>query len=135
MLLLALLADVQIKDAANTACAYYSLADEYGNKIGDVLVNILNSFRSFNDTVALAYKSRVEVDCNAPRVCIISETAEGSIETLYGLRDKQWSDVRVRRSMTISGKVLFELAMGVNLNRWDHLATTITPTLFLTKET
>jgi hypothetical protein len=119
MLLLALLADMPIKDAAASACAYYALANEDGNKIGDVLVNKLNSFRSVNDFAKLSYKSRVEIDCSAPRACIISETTEGTIETLFGIRDKQWSDVRVRRSMTISGKVLFDLAMGVHFNRWN----------------
>lgn len=119
MLLLALLADMPIKDAAASACAYYALEDENGNKVGDVLTNKLNSFRSVNDFAKLSYKSRIEIDCTAPRACIISETAEGTIETLFGIRDKQWSDVRVRRSMTISGKVLFEIAMGLHFNRWN----------------
>jgi hypothetical protein len=120
MLLLSLLVDVPAKDAAAWARAYYALADEDGNKIGDALVNILNSFRSVNDTATLAFKSRVEIDCSAPRACIISECTEGSIETLFGIRDKQWSDVQVRRSMTISGKVLFDLAIGIHFNRWDQ---------------
>jgi hypothetical protein len=119
MLLLSLLADVPAKNAAAAACAYYGLTDEHGNKIGDVLVNILNSFRSVNDVAKLAIKSRIEVDCFAPRVCIINETTEGALETLFGIRDRQWTDVRVRRSMTVSGKVLFDLAMGVNFNIWD----------------
>ena len=119
MLLLALLADMPVKDAAASAATYYSLVDEDGNKIGNVLANILNSFRSVSDFAKLSFKSRVEIDCSAPRVCIIAETTEGSIETLFGIRDKQWSDVRVRRSMTISGKVLFDLAMGVHFNRWN----------------
>ena len=123
MLLLALLADMPIKDAAASACAYYSLVDEDDNKLGDVFVNKLNSFRSVNDFAKLSFKSRVEVDCSAPRACIITETTEGSLETLFGNRDKQWSDVRVRRSITISGKVLFDLAMGVHFNHWDSKET------------
>lgn len=118
MLLLALLADVPPKNAAAAACAYYSLADENGNKVGDVLTNMIDSFRWINDSAKVAIRSRVDVDCFAPRVCIISECTEGSLETLYGIRDKQWSDVRVRRSMTISGKVLFDLAMGIHFGRW-----------------
>jgi hypothetical protein len=118
MLLLALLVDVPVKDSAPAACAYYSLVDENGNKIGDALVNILDSFKSPNAVASLAYKSRIEVDCNSPRVCVVSDTTEGTVETLYGLRTKQWTDIRVRRSMTISGKVLFELAKGVHFNRW-----------------
>lgn len=120
MLLLALLADMPVKDSAATALSYYQLENENGEKIGDTLVNILNSFRSVNDAAGLAYKCRIEVDCSAPRVCIIYETTEGSLEVLYGLRDKQWSDVRLRRSTTISGKVLYDIAMGVHFNRWPH---------------
>ena len=122
ILILALLVDAPVKDSATAACAYYSLVDENGNKVGDVLANILDSFRSVNDTAGLAYKSRVEVDCDTPRVSITSECNEGNAETLYGLRSKPWSDIRVRRSMTISGKVLFELAMGVHFNRWPATA-------------
>jgi hypothetical protein len=120
LLLLALLADVPAKDASAAACAYYALADEHGNTIGDVLTNMLDSFRSVNPAASLAYKSRVELDCNTPRVRIVSECDDGSnIETLYGLHTKPWSDVRVRRSMTVSGKVLFDLAIGVHFNRWE----------------
>jgi hypothetical protein len=69
-------------------------------------------------------KSRFELDCNTPRVCAISECSDGSnVETLYGVQANQWSDVRVRRSMTISGKVLFDIAMGIHFNRWPVEAT------------
>jgi hypothetical protein len=120
MLLLALMADVPAKDAVSAGRAYYALADEHGNAVGEVLTNMLNSFRSVNPAAALAYKSRVELDCDSPRVRIVSECDDGSnIETLYGVHEKPWLDVRVRRSMTVSGKVLFDLAMGVHFNRWE----------------
>jgi hypothetical protein len=119
MLLLAILPDVQAKDAVRTACVYHDLKDAHGNNFGDVLVNMLDSFRSANEVSGLTYKSRVELDCKTPRVCITSDCNDGmSIETLYGVQTKQWSDVRVRRSVTISGKVLFELAKGIHFNRW-----------------
>jgi len=119
MLLLAILPDVQAKDAVRTACLYYDLTDTQGNKLGDVLVNLIDSFRSVNATAALAYKSHVELDCSTPRACITSECSDGvSIETLYGVQRKLWSDVRVRRSVTITGKVLFQLAKGLHFNRW-----------------
>jgi hypothetical protein len=119
MLLLALLADVHAKDAVRTACVYHDLEDGDGNKFGDVLTNMLDSFRSLNEVSPLVYKSRIEFDCNTPRVCVTSECNDGSIVTLYGSQSKPWLDVRVRRSMTISGKVLFDLAMGVHFNRWE----------------
>lgn len=125
MLLLALLADVPAKDAVAAARAYYPLADDDGNKIGDVLVNMLDSFRSLNEVGPLVYKSRIEFDCNTPRVCVVSECDDATnLETLYGDQAKQWSDVCVRRSMTISGKVLFEIAKGLHFNRWPVEATT-----------
>ena len=120
MLLLAILPDVQAKDAVRTACLYHDLTDTGGNKFGDVLVNIVDSFRSVNAVAALAYKSRVELDCKAPRACITSQCSDGVfVETLYGVPTKKWSDVRVRRSVTISGKVLFDLAKGIHFNRWQ----------------
>ena len=46
MLLLALLANVPAKDATAAASAYYSLADPDGNKLGDFLVDVLDSFKN-----------------------------------------------------------------------------------------
>lgn len=120
LLLFAYLADVPNKDCVSAAYSYFALTDENGNKLGDVLVSILDSFKSANGVAALALQSRLEVDCGQPRACIISNTLEGSVETLYGLSSKQWDDVTVRRSMTISGKVLFDLAMGLHFNRWNE---------------
>ncbi|MEH2505605.1 hypothetical protein V1290_004416 [Bradyrhizobium sp. AZCC 1578] len=120
MMLLALLTDVPAKDAASAACAYYALMDPTGrNGLGDVLVNMINSFKSASDTAALAYKSRIEVDCDRPRACLSIETIEGQCETLFGIQSAPWSDIRVRRSMTISGKCLFDLACGLHFNRWE----------------
>lgn len=118
LLLLSLAVDAPAKDAAAIARAYYSLVDENGNQIGDVLAAFLNSFRSANDIAKLAYRSRVDVDCDSPRACIVSDTTDGVIETIYGVRDKPWSDLRVRRVTSIGGKVLFDLGMGMHFGRW-----------------
>jgi hypothetical protein len=120
IMLLALLADVPAKDAASAASSYYALMDPTGtNSLGDVLVNMIDSFRSVNDTAALSFKSRIEVDCDIPRARLSSETTEGQCETLFGVQSAPWSDIRVRRSMTISGKCLFDLACGLHFNRWE----------------
>lgn len=123
MLLLALLADVPAKDASASANAYYSLADPDGNKLGDVLEDMIRSFRSIKGTpsieAAMALKSRLEVDTGKPRACITTECNEGTIETLYGVQSAQWNDLRVRGSITISGKCLFDLACGLFFNRWQ----------------
>ena len=120
MLLLALLADVPAKDAAASASAYYSLADPAGNKLGDFLVNIVDSFKN-REPLGLAmvgYKSRLELDCGQPRACFSIACDEGQIEKLFGLQSAQWLDIKVRRSFTISGKCLFDLANGLHFNSW-----------------
>jgi hypothetical protein len=88
MLLLALGADVPAKDASATARAYFELPDRDGNKVGHVLTRMIQSLKiakgAFVDkddskladvsVAALACRSRIEVDCGTPRVCIVSET-------------------------------------------------------------
>jgi hypothetical protein len=122
LMLLALLADVPAKDAVAMANTYYSLNDADGNKLGDVLVEMIDSFRSIAKTpslpAAMALKSRLEVDCGRPRACLSVECTDGQDEILYGAQSAQWEDLRVRRSMTISGKCLFSLACGLHFNRW-----------------
>lgn len=118
MILLGVLAGVHAKDAASAATAYYSLADPDGNTLGDSLCNIIDSFKSVNDVSGLAYKSRLEIDCGQPRACISMKTNEGQTEVLYGVQAEQWADITVRRSMTVSGKVLFDLGCGLHFRRW-----------------
>jgi hypothetical protein len=120
MLLLALLADVPAKDAAASASAYYSLADPDGNKLGECLENIINSFRSVNPVSQVAAKSRLEVYTNHPRACIYAHCKDGIVETSYGLQSDQWSELSVRRSTVISGKCLFDLAMHLHFGSWPE---------------
>jgi hypothetical protein len=119
-LVLAILADRPAKDSAAAAVSYFNLTDPHGNKLGDALTNIIDSFKSVNDVSALTYKSRLEVDCRRPRACLSMKTDAGQNEVLYGVQAEQWSDTRVRRSMTISGKCLFDLACGLHFNRWPE---------------
>lgn len=122
LLLLALLADVPHKDATNTANDYWALRDADGKYLGETVTEMIESFKSIKGVISpeaeLAYKSRVEVDCNKPRACITVHCTDGTLETLYGTQSAQWADVRLRRSMTLSGKVLFDLAVGMYFNRW-----------------
>lgn len=126
MLLLALLADVPSKDASASATAYYSLVDADGNKLGEALEEMIRSFRTVKGVpsieAAMALKSRLEVDSGKMRACITTECNDGMLEHLYGVQQPQWDDLRIRRSITISGKVLFDLACGLFFNRWpgDH---------------
>jgi hypothetical protein len=113
LIVLALLADVEAKNASQAALSYYELRDEHGNKFGDVISKMIASFRLPSLTAALAYKSRIEIDCGRTRATISSETTEGQFETLFGVKTPQWSDHAVKRSMTISGKCLFDIAMAL----------------------
>lgn len=119
LMLLALLADVPAKDAAATANAYYALQNEDGEKLGDALVRIIDSFKTTTPLAQVAYKSRLEIDCGRPRACLNMACTDGNAEILYGVQRAQWEDLIVRRSMTISGKCLYDLACGLHFNRWD----------------
>lgn len=122
LLLLALLADVPHKDASNTATDYWALRDSNGNYLGEVLTDMIESFKTIkgepSQRAAMALKSLIELDCGKPRACITIECNDGALQTLYGTHSAQWQDVRVRRSMTLSGKVLFDLSCGLYFNRW-----------------
>ncbi|AMA58890.1 hypothetical protein [Bradyrhizobium sp. CCGE-LA001] len=114
LLLLALLADVPAKDAVTTAIHYANLCDDQGNKLGEKLTELLDSFKTPTAYAALTYHSRIEVDCGLPRALWSIETADGQHEAIFGIQDKLWADIRVRKSLTISGKCLFDLGMIIH---------------------
>ncbi|WP_445216197.1 hypothetical protein ACKWRH_28310 [Bradyrhizobium sp. Pa8] len=118
MLLFALLADVPGKDMLSAACSYYGLVNDEGDSLGEVLTRLIDSFKGPNAVSAMAYRSRLEVDCNYPRALLSLETRDGQLELIFGPQSKKWTDAKVRRSMTISGKCLFDLAIGLHYNRW-----------------
>jgi hypothetical protein len=121
LMLLALLADVPAKDASTTALHYYSLVDADGDKLGDVLVKLIDAFKdTTSDLAKVGFKSRLEVDCGRPRACLNLHCTDGNEEILYGVQRAQWEDLIVRRSMTISGRCLFHLARGTHFNRWPE---------------
>jgi hypothetical protein len=119
LIVLGVLADVPAKDVACAAQSYFALTDRYGNKLGNQLTGMIDSFKSANAIAALTYKSRLEIDCNRPRALLSMECIDGQEEVIYGLQSKLWEDITVRRSMTISGKCLFDLAMDIHFNRWN----------------
>lgn len=122
MLLLATLADVPAKDATSAAAQYYGLINDEGDSLGEVLTRLIDSFKGPNVVSAMAYRSRLEVDCNYPRALLSIETTEGQMELIFGPQSKKWTDAKVRRSMTISGKCLFDLAIGLHYGRWPERA-------------
>ncbi|MBR0906963.1 hypothetical protein [Bradyrhizobium liaoningense] len=122
MMLLALLADVPGKDMVSAACSYYGLVNDEGDSLGEALTRLIDSFNERSIVAPLAYRSRLEIDCGYPRACLSIETTEGQLELLFGPQAKKWADEKVRRSMTISGKCLFDLACGLHFNQWPHRA-------------
>lgn len=120
MLLLGTLADVPAKDASCAAVSYYNLMNNEEEKLGEVLTRYLDSFKRPNPVAALAYRSRLELDCGYPRALLSIETTNGQLEILFGSQAKPWADIKVRRSMTISGKCLFDL--GMIIHGWPERA-------------
>jgi hypothetical protein len=118
LLLLAVLADVPAKDAASTAIHYFHMHDDEGNKLGDTLTNLLNRFKSPCVEAALAYRTRLEIDCGYPRALLSIETTSGQHEVYFGVQNRPWSDIKVRKATTISGKCLFEI--GAALHGWPE---------------
>jgi hypothetical protein len=114
-LIFALLADVHAKDAASAAVDYFNLTDSHGQKLGDTVVGIIDTFRSgkISPLANVAYRSTLEVDCLNPRACLSMDCGmDGHEEILFGAQAAQWKDAQVRRSMTISGKCLFDIAQA-----------------------
>lgn len=86
-----------------------------------MLVNIIDAFKDTTSQLAqVAYKGRLEVDCGRPRACLNLSCTDGHEEILYGVQRAQWEDLVLRRSITISGKCLYDLACGLHFNRWNE---------------
>ena len=120
-LILGLLADTKAKDVSAAACSYYSLCNSSGQKLGDILCRLLDSFKDVDEiskVAAFAFKSRLELDCDSPRACLTHHCTDGNTEELFGILSKQWDDIAVRKSMTISGRSLFQFSCGIHHNFW-----------------
>jgi hypothetical protein len=99
------------------------LAHPNGTFLGDVMVKMINSFKNYSAVSLLAktaFKTRIEIDTDYPRACLSIECkdAEAQVEIMYGVQTPIWGNIRVRRAITIGGKALFDIAMGLHHNRW-----------------
>ncbi len=93
--------------------------DTHGNKFGDVVCDMIRSFRhDENELASRVLDSRIELDCDTPRVRIVSNTPEGQTETVYGVSPMKWHDVAVLKSFTISGRCIGQLAVGLYFSNW-----------------
>ncbi|WFU23155.1 hypothetical protein QA649_34505 [Bradyrhizobium sp. CB1717] len=122
LILLALLSGAEFRDCVAAARRYWGLRDAHGQKLGDVLVRAVNSFHpNLQDLpfAVLAYKAVVTIDTNVQRATITYQSNGGSFDAVFGGPSPAWQDVRVRRSQSISGKRLFDLAAIIFKDRWD----------------
>lgn len=135
--ILAMLADVPSRCAADTARAYFDLYNPAGERAGPKIVHWLESWidgSEYLDALEIGVKlgdrdirthgarvcidsamSRIELDCgDEPRIRIISEDSEGKIsEEIYGPQDRPWMDRGIRKTYTIPGNVLFRLSRAL----------------------
>lgn len=118
--ILGFLADTKGREVADAACRYYKLKNADGEMLGDFLVRVLDSYEDpANSPLAqIIYKSRLVVDCTSPRACLAMEHTDGISDLLFGNQKAQWDDTAVRRSMTIAGRSIFYLGLGLHQNDW-----------------
>lgn len=124
LLLLGSVANVPAHNAAKAARLYYDLRDAEGNRAGDAIAAMLDSFdpRGIEGRVQNAigsYNAYVVVDLETPRVSIVRERAgQPSTENVFGVKAARSREKGVSTTKHISGKVLFELAAFMNKNHW-----------------
>jgi hypothetical protein len=121
-LLIALLADVEAKDAASVAKHYYNLpltgddkADGTATTAGEMIEQMFSSFLARTNLLfsKWAFKSRIEVyGTSTPAVCIITPCTDGTMTLTYS--DADWPESTVRRSAIISGELLSVIAKDVS---------------------
>ncbi|WFU84368.1 hypothetical protein QA645_16990 [Bradyrhizobium sp. CIAT3101] len=124
LLLLGCVADVPAHNAAKAAQLYYDLRDKDGNRAGDAIAAMLDSFDPrgieghLSDAVN-SYNAYVVVDLERPRISIVRERA-GRLptETVFGVKAAKSREEGVSTTKRISGKVLFELAAFMNTDHW-----------------
>lgn len=124
LLLLALLSGCKAKNAPALAARYYNLVDDSGSKIGDELSGMIDCFRSLDSKdeqrvtyQRLVYHSEFEVGCTQPYVRWRVDCVDGDpVQTIYipeEDKEKKWGQPFVHRSMTLPGKVIFDIAADV----------------------
>jgi hypothetical protein len=137
--LLAILADVPSRSAADAARQYFDLRNRVGTTTAGAMLTLFieslgNTMDCVNGGMPLdedyprgielltalhASRSRVEIDCGSePRIRIIADlNGEGDVaEILYGPQDRPWTDDSVRKSYTVPGSVFVEIAKALYPN-------------------
>jgi hypothetical protein len=131
LLLLGSVADVPAHNAAKAARIYYDLRDKDGNRAGDAIAAMLDSFDPIGIEGRLSdavnsYNAYAVVDLERPRICIVRERdGQPPSETVFGVKAaKSWEE-GVSTTKRISGKVLFELAAFMNKDSWAERETRV----------
>ena len=122
-----------IRNIPKLAPIYYSLRDENGYRVGDVIATCIESVKgtvqafknkdATTDTLRTiaALNTRFEIDVNFPRVRMVTEIGDGKTEEkVFGpVKDRQSTFTRVSNVAIVSGSVLFRLGIGLYFNKWD----------------
>jgi hypothetical protein len=135
--LLAMIADVPSRSAAEAASSYFDLRNHNGTTAGAMLVLWLESMMSAQEIYASGEKldeadprafavilaihaatSRLEIDCGggAPRIRIVADLdGKGDVaEVIYGSQKRPWQDGSIRKTYVVPGRVLLELSEALN---------------------
>jgi len=91
---------------------------------GQALASIIESFKLSTPRDRLvaetACKMRVVVDVgDVPRITVTAAVGEQLVQSVFGPQGPQWADENVRKSFTISGRVIHDLAVGLHHGIWD----------------
>jgi hypothetical protein len=122
--LIGLCLDVPHRALAKTTRQYLDLPGKNGSTAGHALASLIQSFKLSSDlekvTAQAACKMRFVVDIGAvPRITLTIYSGEQIIHSVFGPQGPQWADENVRKSMTISGKVIHDLSVGLHHNIWN----------------
>jgi hypothetical protein len=117
--------DAPIRDISKLTPIYCALRSPNGDRLVDVVASWIETFGSAKDSfdrkdasndnlvAMLALRSRIQIDIGFPSASITTETKDGQLEITFGPQDQPSTFVRAVKSVTISGKILFRLAMGL----------------------
>ena len=120
--LLANMVDAPPQSASSMARHFYDLQlvglnnapPRAGELIEQMLVTFLNRDRT--DFSRIAFQSEIELCQTQPAIRIVTNCTDGFFETVYvehGAANSPWRDGSVRRSTTLPGKGLYEIARAI----------------------
>lgn len=123
--LIGLCLDVPHRAVAKETRRYLGLLAANGTTTaGHALASFIESFKLSKPqdklTAEVACKARVTLDLgDAPRITIVVASGGQLIQSVFGPQGPQWADGNFKKSVTISGKVIHDLSVGLHHGIWD----------------